>query len=69
LCTRDSPLDSLMLTHYLASVPHITSAIQDWVERVAKIPVDGSQDEPDVCVIELGTSTLFYPALKNMAHA
>ncbi|KAL2623251.1 hypothetical protein R1flu_003456 [Riccia fluitans] len=35
-------------------VPHITNAIQDWIERVAKIPVDGVEGEPDVCVIELG---------------
>ncbi|KAK3946434.1 putative CTP synthase [Diplogelasinospora grovesii] len=35
-------------------VPHVTNAIQDWIERVAKIPVDESGLEPDVCVIELG---------------
>ncbi|KAF9975022.1 CTP synthase ura7 [Actinomortierella ambigua] len=35
-------------------VPHITDAIQDWIERVATIPVDDSGEEPDVCVIELG---------------
>ena len=35
-------------------VPHITDAIQDWVERVAHIPVDGRDGPPDVCVIELG---------------
>ncbi|CAM6111096.1 unnamed protein product [Calypogeia fissa] len=35
-------------------VPHITDAIQDWIERVAKVPVDGKDGEPDVCVIELG---------------
>lgn len=35
-------------------VPHITNAIQDWIERVAKIPVDESGAEPDVCIIELG---------------
>ncbi|KAF9337025.1 CTP synthase ura7 [Podila minutissima] len=35
-------------------VPHITDAIQDWVERVATIPVDDSGEEPDVCIIELG---------------
>ncbi|KAI9231460.1 MAG: CTP synthase [Podila humilis] len=35
-------------------VPHITDAIQDWVERVATIPVDNSGEEPDVCIIELG---------------
>ena len=35
-------------------VPHITNAVQDWIERVAQIPVDDSQQKPDVCVIELG---------------
>lgn len=35
-------------------VPHITNAIQDWIERVAKIPVDETGEEPDVCIIELG---------------
>jgi len=35
-------------------VPHICDAIQDWVERVSRIPADGSDQPPDVCVIELG---------------
>ncbi|KAF2100913.1 CTP synthase [Rhizodiscina lignyota] len=35
-------------------VPHITDAIQEWIERVAKIPVDDTNEEPDVCIIELG---------------
>ena len=35
-------------------VPHVTDAIQDWIERVALIPVDGRPGPPDVCVIELG---------------
>ncbi|THH12956.1 hypothetical protein EW146_g7206 [Bondarzewia mesenterica] len=35
-------------------VPHITNAIQDWIERVSKIPVDETGEEPDVCIIELG---------------
>lgn len=35
-------------------VPHITNAIQEWIEQTAKIPVDGSNQEPDVCLIELG---------------
>lgn len=35
-------------------VPHITTAIQDWVERVSKIPVDDSNECPDVCIVELG---------------
>lgn len=38
----------------MRSVPHITNAIQDWIERVAKMPVDESGAEPDVCIIELG---------------
>lgn len=35
-------------------VPHITNAIQDWIEKVSRIPVDNSGIEPDVCIIELG---------------
>jgi CTP synthase (UTP-ammonia lyase) len=35
-------------------VPHITDMVQDWIARVARIPVDGTEGEPDVCVIELG---------------
>ena len=35
-------------------VPHITDAIQSWIERVARVPVDDTNEEPDVCIIELG---------------
>lgn len=35
-------------------VPHITNEIQDWIERVAKIPVDDSGESADVCLIEVG---------------
>ena len=35
-------------------VPHVTATIQDWLERVAKIPVDSSGLEPEICIIELG---------------
>ncbi|XP_027345720.1 CTP synthase-like [Abrus precatorius] len=35
-------------------VPHVTDAIQEWIERVAHIPVDGKTGPADVCVIELG---------------
>lgn len=35
-------------------VPHLTNAIQEWIERVSKIPVDDTGLEPDVCIIELG---------------
>ena len=35
-------------------VPHITNEIQEQIERVARVPVDGNGAEPDICVIELG---------------
>uniref|UniRef100_A0AAY4BN38 CTP synthase n=1 Tax=Denticeps clupeoides TaxID=299321 RepID=A0AAY4BN38_9TELE len=35
-------------------VPHITDAIQEWVMRQARVPVDDDGVEPQVCVIELG---------------
>ena len=35
-------------------IPHITNKIQDWIERVAHVPADGSDKTPDVCIIELG---------------
>ena len=39
----------------LQVVPHITDAIQSWVERVSDIPVSADSDaKPEVCIIELG---------------
>ena len=35
-------------------IPHVTDEIQDWIERVAHIPVDGKEGPPDVCIVELG---------------
>lgn len=36
-------------------VPHITDAIQEWIEKVAIVPVDpDDQKKPEVCLIELG---------------
>ncbi|GAA6063762.1 hypothetical protein JCM10212_002714 [Sporobolomyces blumeae] len=35
-------------------IPHVTDAIQDWVEKVAHQPVDESGKAPEVCIIELG---------------
>uniref|UniRef100_A0A8C5FTV6 CTP synthase n=1 Tax=Gadus morhua TaxID=8049 RepID=A0A8C5FTV6_GADMO len=35
-------------------VPHITDAIQEWVMKQARVPVDDDEVEPQVCVIELG---------------
>ena len=34
-------------------MPHVTAAIMEWVERVSKIPVDGDEEEPEVCIIEV----------------
>lgn len=34
-------------------IPHITNAIQEWVERVANIPVKDNIT-PQVCIVELG---------------
>lgn len=35
-------------------IPQVTDEIQDWIERVSRLPVDGSPGQPDVCIIELG---------------
>ncbi|MEL0182199.1 MAG: CTP synthase (glutamine hydrolyzing) [Candidatus Poseidoniales archaeon] len=35
-------------------IPHITDAVQDWIEDVAARPADGSGENPDACIIELG---------------
>jgi CTP synthase len=37
-------------------VPHLTNAIQDWIERVSKLPVDETGEQPDVCIIEVSFS-------------
>lgn len=56
------------------SVPHVTNAIKDWIKRVALVPVDGSEEEPDVCIIELGgtvgdiESMPFVEALTQLRH-
>lgn len=35
-------------------VPHITDAVQEWVENVANQPVSGDEARPQVCIVELG---------------
>ncbi|XP_014222385.2 CTP synthase-like [Trichogramma pretiosum] len=35
-------------------VPHITDAIQEWVEKIANRPVTDDGKIPEVCIIELG---------------
>jgi len=39
-------------------VPHLTNAVQDWIERVSKMPVDETGEEPDVCIVEVSYSGL-----------
>lgn len=52
-------------------VPHITNEIQDWIERVAHVPVDDSGEAADVCLIEVGgtvgdiESSIFFEALRQ----
>jgi CTP synthase len=44
--------------HYLGKtvqiVPHVTDAIQEWILDVARIPVDSTGLQPQVCLVELG---------------
>ncbi|KAI8628335.1 CTP synthase [Xylariaceae sp. FL1651] len=55
-------------------VPHVVDAIKDWIRRVAHTCVDGSGEEPDVCIIELGgtvgdiESMPFLEALTQIRH-
>lgn len=46
-------LFSLVYLYIVSVVPHITDAIQEWVSRVAQVPVCGNE-EPQVCIVELG---------------
>ena len=53
-------------------VPHLTDAIQGHIERVSQVPVDDTNEEPDVCIIELGgtvgdlESAVFVQALTQL---
>ncbi|KAF2615226.1 hypothetical protein F2Q70_00009881 [Brassica cretica] len=47
-------------------VPHVTDAIQEWIERVANVHVDGKEGPPDVCVIELGATIVTCYQLHNL---
>jgi CTP synthase len=46
-------------------VPHLTNAIQDRIERVSKIPVDDTDEEPDICIIEVATALPTYEDKPN----
>ena len=41
-------------------IPHVTDAIQEWVQKVATVPVDGSGLMPQVCIIEVCVISVFY---------
>jgi len=55
-------------------IPHVTDAIQDWILRVSKKPVDNSGLPPEICVIELGgtvgdiESMPFVEALRQLKY-
>lgn len=55
-------------------IPHVTDAIQEWIERVSYIPVDDSKQTPDVCIIELGgtvgdiESMIYLEALRQFRY-
>ncbi|CAB4307286.1 unnamed protein product [Prunus armeniaca] len=55
-------------------IPHVTDAVQEWIERVAMVPVDGKEGPADVCVIELGgtigdiESMLYVEALGQFSY-
>ncbi|KAH9288153.1 hypothetical protein KI387_032270, partial [Taxus chinensis] len=55
---KQSVIDKERRRDYLGKtvqvILHIADANQDWIIRVAKIPVDGKKGPVDVCVIELG---------------
>eukprot|EP00871_Galdieria_phlegrea_P005558 jgi/Galph1/6002/GphlegSOOS_G4748.1 len=55
-------------------IPHVTDAIQEWILRVSKQPVDDSGLSPEICVIELGgtvgdiESMPFVEALRQLKY-
>ena len=52
-CTSLLFMKTIFVSNSCLVVPHITNAIQEWVERVAQIPVDGDAEPPEVCIIEV----------------
>lgn len=42
------------VNNFFPVIPHITDAIQEWVQRVAHIPVTSENTPPRVCIVELG---------------
>merc|ERR1719334_1346461 len=54
-------------------IPHVTDCIQEWIERVAEMPVEKHGKSPEVCIIELGgtvgdiESSTFLEALRQFS--
>ncbi|KAL8270794.1 hypothetical protein Esti_005268 [Eimeria stiedai] len=46
--------EGLYLGKTVQMVPHVTDAIQRWLLTVAPLPVDSSNNLPDLCLIEVG---------------
>ena len=44
----------------MQTVPHITNAIIEWVERVSQISVDESREIPEICIVEVRKLICFY---------
>uniref|UniRef100_A0A0E0PRF4 CTP synthase n=1 Tax=Oryza rufipogon TaxID=4529 RepID=A0A0E0PRF4_ORYRU len=69
--TRDHSITAGKIHHV---IPHITNEIQDWIERIAMVPVDGEVDPADVYIIELGgtigdiESTQFIEAFSQFSY-
>jgi CTP synthase len=55
-------------------VPHVTDAIQDWIQKVSLIPTDGDSKTPDICLIEVGgtvgdiESSVFLEAVRQFRY-
>ncbi|KAH9987706.1 CTP synthase [Russula vinacea] len=54
LCTATGDYLGRTVQSSLQDCPHVTDAIQEWIERVSKVPVDETGEEPDLCIVELG---------------
>lgn len=50
---RDVIINQESFLFFIPVVPHITDAIQEWVVKQARVPVDDDDVEPQVCVIEV----------------
>ena len=47
-------------------VPHLTDTIIEWIQRVAAVPVDDTNETPDVCIIELGGTGMLSRSVKQV---